>query len=417
MNRQRILVVDDEPDICTLVKDILEDEGFEVGFAENARDARSQFNMQTPDLVLLDIWMPGEDGISLLKQWQERASVAVPIVIMSGHGTVETAVEATRLGAHSFIEKPLTTAKLLQSVHSALENRTAAATAGAVHKPVGHSAYARQLRERAMQLAESDEHVAIVGEPGVGKGALAEYIHSLGAYVDQPFTIVHGAALNETSLDAALAEAGGGTLLIRRVHELPVMHRRAIAKTLTGARLASGRVRLVTTSLREPDGLTWAKDFKRVVLKVKALREHAEDVPELVNACIDYWCQSRKLPYRRVSIAAQNRLLHHGWPGNLGELNGLVRNLLESGSGEIPLREVEEWLQSSQGGNVWVEQAFSRPMREAREMFEKLYLEHHLKQVEGNVSRLAEKIGMERTHLYRKLRSLGVHLKESGKRR
>ena len=415
MSRQRILVVDDEPDICTLVKDILEDEGFEVGVAQDARDARLQFTRTPPDLVLLDIWMPDEDGISLLKHWQEKSPVKVPVVIMSGHGTVETAVEATRLGAHSFIEKPLTTAKLLQSVHAGLVQRAGFDTPRRVHEPIGLSEYAHQLREKAARLAKSDNTLLIIGETGAGKTALAEYIHSLSPRSDGPFTVIHCATADEASLGDALAEAEGGTLLIKRVQELPPARRQSLAGTLTDAHLVSGRVRLIMTGMRETDGFAEKTGIKQAQIEVAALREHAEDIPELVNACTDYWCQSRQLPYRRFSIAAQNYLLHYSWPGNLSELSELVCALLESGSGEISLQEIEERLRDSDRGNAWIKQACDRPMREAREMFEKFYLRHHLKLVEGNVSRLAVKVGMERTHLYRKLRSLGIHPKEGGR--
>ncbi len=413
MNRNRILVVDDEPDICALIKDVLEDEGFEVNTAQNARDADSQFTTRQPDLVLLDIWMPGEDGISLLKSWKGKAQDRVPVIVMSGHGTVETAVEATRLGAHSFIEKPVTTAKLLQNVHDALEGSGAAGAASQIIlEPVGLSADAQALREKALQLATSDEHVAIVGEPGVGKTTLGEYIHSLSARARKPFTVVHAETLDEQSLAAAIGASTDGDLMIEQINALGQNQQQTIGKTLTGDRLASENVRLMTTSLGKPGDFIKAAGIVQTVLKIAPLRKHAEDVPELVNSCTDYWCQSRQLPYRRFSIAAQNRLLHYNWPGNLGELSGLVRGLLESGrSDEISLEEVEEQLRNREGGGAWVEQAMDKPMREAREMFERFYLTRQLELAEGNVSRLAEKVGMERTHLYRKLRALGISLK------
>ena len=418
MNRNRILVVDDEPDICALIKDVLEDEGFEVSTAQNAYDADSQFAARAPDLVLLDIWMPGEDGISLLKSWQGKSQDSVPVIIMSGHGTVETAVEATRLGAHSFIEKPVTTAKLLQNVHDALAGSEApAAVPRIVLEPVGLSPGARVLREKALQLAENDEHVAIVGEPGVGKTTLGEYIHSLSARADKPCVVVRAAALDERSLAAALAGAAGGVLLIKQVNATGQNQQQTISKALTGERLTAEDVRLITTSLGKPDDFIKAAGVAQTVLEIAPLRKHAEDVPELVKSCTDYWCQSRKLPYRRFSIAAQNRLLHYDWPGNLGELNELVRELLESGaSGEISLEEVESRLRERESGDAWLERAMDKPMREAREMFERFYLAHQLELAEGNVSRLAAKVGMERTHLYRKLRALGISLKDGGKR-
>ncbi len=417
MSQRRILVVDDEPDICALVKDILEDEGFAVDVAQNAGEARSRLAAQRPDLVLLDIWMPGEDGISLLKSWQKKSAVTAPVIVISGHGTVATAVEATRLGACGFIEKPLTTAKLLQSVHAALAEHGAPGDAArAIREPVGLSPGARRLREEAVRLAGGDEHIAITGETGTGKTALAEYIHSLSARAQAPFVAVPGATLDDRTLDEALTTAAGGTLLIKRVHELPPQRRQSISKILTGKRLASARVRLITTGLHKSGGLFQKTDIAQTTLEVAALREHIEDIPELVAACADYWCQTRQLPYRRFSIAAQNRLLHYNWPGNLSELNELVCRLLENGgTGEISLQEAETQLQDREDSGAWLEQALNRPMREAREMFERFYLRHQLELVAGNISRLAAKIGMERTHLYRKLRSLGIHLRDGGK--
>ena len=195
MNQHHILVVDDELDICELVKDILEDEGFKVSTAQDTREARRLFSTQRLDLVLLDIWMPGEDGISLLKDWQEESSFDIPVIIMSGHGTVETAIEATRLGAYEFIEKPLTTAKLLQSVSSALANQgTSDAATATIREPVGLSAITHKLRKKIARVAKGKDHVAIIGESGTGKTEIAKYIHSLSGQSGASLTIVSAAA-------------------------------------------------------------------------------------------------------------------------------------------------------------------------------------------------------------------------------
>lgn len=413
MNR-RILVVDDEPDICELVKDILEDEGFEVDTVYNALDARTQFMARRPDLVLLDIWMPDEDGLSLLKDWQKPPPIEVPVVIMSGHGTVETAVEATRLGAHSFIEKPLTTAKLLQNVHAALKSKDL--QPHAPRAPVGRSESARRLREEAQRLAKGDEHLAIIGESGVGKAMLAEYIHSLSARAAAPFVAVHASALDDATMERALADAAGGTLLVRQAHKLPT----ALRKALSEDYLAAQQVRLATTG---PDEVSMrAVGVTQATLTVEPLRARVEDIPELVNECTDHWCQQRQLPYRRFSIAAQNRLLHYNWPGNLDELNVLVRGLLETGGKEISPEEAERQINdraprhAQPGEEIPLDWAMDKPLREAREMFERMYLTRQLELAGGNVSRLAAQVGMERTHLYRKLRSLGISLREDGNR-
>ncbi len=418
MNRHRILVVDDEPDICALVKDILEDEGFKVTVADNAQTARAQFSARRPDLVLLDIWMPGEDGISLLKSWQEDAPSNTPVVIMSGHGTVETAVEATRLGARGFIEKPLTTAKLLQSVQTALAGRgTHGATARTVQKPVGDSPHARRLREEAKRLAQNDTPVMISGETGAGKATFAEYVHSLSTRADNPFITLAGATLDSSALSAALTAAQGGTLLVRQIHEMTAQQQHLLVQCLRSGKLSSADVRLIITSLHEGSDLVQKSGLVPAPVKVAPLREHTKDIPELLNACTDYLCQHRQLPYRRFSIAAQNRLLHYNWPDNLSELNRLVQCLLESDeNGEISLQEVEAWLGDRQNtADIWFEQALNKPIREAREMFERFYLRRQLELVGGSVSRLAAKVGMERTHLYRKLRSLDIHLRDGNK--
>ena len=227
---------------------------------------------------------------------------------------------------------------------------------------------------------------------------------------------------NEKSLLAAIEKASNGTLLIQQIYELPTDCRQNLNKFLSKDYLVSKNIRLITTSSSNINTLIRETGITQVSLKVTSLREHTEDIPELVNACTDYWSQHRSLPYRRFSIAAQNRLLHYNWPGNLSELNDLVCYLLESDkTGDISLEEVDALFQqknveSDDWSDTWLEQAIDKPMREAREIFEKFYLTQQLKLVEGNVSQLATKVGMERTHLYRKMRSLGISLKDDNKR-
>ncbi len=419
MSAIQILVVDDEPDICALVEDILRDEGFEVSTARDTRQARAQFIRQRPDLVLLDIWMPGEDGISLLKDWQKTAPLATPVIIMSGHGTVETAIEATRLGAYEFIEKPLTTAKLLQSVYQALSDRIEPQTAlPPIREPVGQSEATRALRKQAIQLAQSGSNVSIVGEPGTGKTALARYIHSLGDGRSGAFASLHGAVMDEKTFLATLAKTSSGTLVVRHANELPPSTRQAMV--LFADRFKPGRARLIITGSNTLPELAGDSGMDVVEIAVAALRDHVEDMPELISACTDYWCQQRQLSYRRFSIAAQNRMLHHDWPNNLDELNEFVCRLLEEGGdGDVSLKEVEELLEklTADGDEtrIWVEQAMSKPIREARAIFERAYLMHQLRLANGSVSRVAEKIGMERSNLYRKLRSLYIPLHDGNK--
>ena len=197
MTAQLILVVDDEPDIRQLISEILEDEGYRVEVAENAERAREIYRQRKPNLVLLDIWMPGLDGISLLKEWRSTNSLAGPVIMMSGHGTIETAVEATKLGAYDFIEKPLSLAKLLLTIENALrtsqleqENQGLRRQMVFSHEIVGTGKAMQQLREQAGRMAQHDSSVLIYGEHGVGKEAVARYIHAQSLRRERPFVKV-----------------------------------------------------------------------------------------------------------------------------------------------------------------------------------------------------------------------------------
>ena len=209
MSSPRILVVDDEADIRGLVKDILADEGYEVSVAADAAQARAARAKAEPDLVLLDIWMPDTDGITLLKEWSEAGSLRFPVVMMSGHGTVETAVEATRLGAVDFVEKPLSIAKLLRTVEHALESgrrqrQQQRSLVPPLVAPVGKSRVMQQLRDHVQQIAPHSASVMLVGEAGTGREAFARYMHSLSMRAGQPFVSVTCASLDDDNAAARL---------------------------------------------------------------------------------------------------------------------------------------------------------------------------------------------------------------------
>jgi len=428
MTQAHILVVDDEPDIRELVRDILEDEGHRVSIAKNGEAARMQFTASTPDLVLLDIWMPDVDGITLLREWSSGGGLECPIIIMSGHGTLETAIEATRLGAHDFVQKPISLAKLLSIVNQALEAdkkgaKTTASQATHSSEPIGSSALMQVLRSKAEQAAQRQLPALISGEKGSGRENLARFIHDQrkleGAFV----VLDHGALVAGGArdyLNELIEKASQGSLFIPELQDLPDDALKALgqmleadSRTLDCRLIASGSVNML--ELARDDDLLQQLYFRLNVLplQVPPLRDRPDDVPELVRFYAEMFPNQQDLPYRPFSVAAQNRLRNHPWPGNIRELRNLVQRLLVlGGEGEVSVAEVEEALQQNPPatGSAGASHPpfFDLPLREAREQFEREYLVYKLKEAGGSVGRLAESVGMERTHLYRKLRALGV---------
>lgn len=416
-----ILVVDDEPDIRELIKDILEDENYQVNIAANGEEARSEFNRQLPDLVLLDIWMPDIDGISLLKEFKQQ-NKAVTIVMMSGHGTIETAVEATRLGATDFIEKPLSMAKLLRGVEMALENRAkqAAIQRELSQVPVGKSSQITLLREQIERIARHDMPILLVGEPGSGKHCFAHYLHSLSEVANGKFIELSPESFPLDSLKIK-SLAKGNCLYINDLALLSDEAQALLLHLLESKQLNQGQLICATQySLQKAvdnddflDSLLY--QLNSISLLVPPLREHIEDVPELVHHFVDLQTTQAGLPYRRFTVAAQNRLRNHDWPGNVLELKNVIQRLLVLGDGDdIDTDAIEQALvreaEVSAEGDDSIN--FDLPLREAREQFERLYLLRKLQETDGNVGKAAKLAGMERTHLYRKLRSLGIDTKQ-----
>ena len=444
MSVNRILVVDDEVDIRRLLQEILTEEGHEVEVAADAAQARASRARSSPDLVLLDIWMPDTDGITLLREWSTDARNDCPVVMMSGHGTVETAVEATRLGAFDFIEKPLSLAKLLPTVNRALDarrSRQAGAFAAARSSAplLGRSRVAQQLRTELMRLAPYPAPLLLIAEPGSEPEALARFVHQSGARATGPFVVCDPRSLQDEQSASALLGSGtqpglleqarGGTLYLSDVEELPDAARRVL-----GAALASGsyqrgglgealalEARIIATATPgievRAGTLSISRDLHAQLsvlpLRVPPLRDYAEDVPDLLRQCVDQLTEGESLHFRRCSVAAQNRLRNYPWPDNLRELRGLLRRLLmRGGAEEISLEEVERELaaQAPIDAPLVKQDLLALPMREAREHFERAYLQQQLQLCGGKVGQLAKRVGMERTHLYRKLRSLGIDI-------
>ncbi|MEZ5589656.1 MAG: sigma-54 dependent transcriptional regulator [Gammaproteobacteria bacterium] len=453
MSAAHNLDVDDEPDIRDLVKEILEDEGFEVSTAQNGQEAREARRARRPDLILLDIWMPDIDGVSLLKEWSEGDHLPCPVVMISGHGTVETAVEATRLGAYDFIEKPLSLNKLLLTVNRALEadklrreNLGLRRRAQPVTEPIGKSEVMQRLRTQAIRIAQHDTSVLIFGEPGTGKEIFARFLHANSPRRAGPFVDVGvGSIARENSAlelfgseqddkihYGRLEQASGGTLFLDELADMDLETQAKLAGALeNGSFLRIGGketvqvdVRIVAATHRDLEREIAEGRFREdlyyqlnvVPIQLPPLHEHIEDVPDLLNYYVNYFVDQEGLSYRRFSMAAQNRLRNYSWPGNIRELKNLVQRLLILGSGEeISQEEVEAAISNTPPSKAQdvSDIPLSLPLREARERFGRSYLLQQFRECDGNVARLAERVGMERTNLYRKLRALGIDPKRA----
>ncbi|MFZ2451567.1 MAG: sigma-54 dependent transcriptional regulator [Methylovulum miyakonense] len=450
-NTPRLLVVDDEPDIRRLVSEILEDEGYEVAMAEDAETARQLKSKTNPNLILLDIWMPDTDGITLLKEWVAEDSLNCPVVMMSGHGSVEAAVEATRLGAYDFLEKPLSMAKLLLIVEKALEssylqweNAGTSRPSAIDIEPVGKSASVARTKDQLKRLAQHDARLLLVGEAGVGKELYARYLHNHSSHRDGPFIdVAVGSISPENSAVEFFGKECGGKIypgLLERAHkgtlflgEIAGMDKETQLRLLSalesrsflrvgGSEAVRVEVRVVASTRISLDEEVKSGRFRQdlyyllneVTVEIPPLRAHSEDVPALLSFYVDYFVSQDKLGFRRFSMAAQNFLRNYCWRGNVRELKNLVQRLMILGVGEdIELEEVKSALGSVMGDMAMapsVPDFFNLPLKEARDHFEKAYLEYHFERTGGSVAKLSAAVGMERTHLYRKLHSLNIKL-------
>lgn len=416
-----ILVVDDEPDICDLIKDILNDEGYRATSAANGAEARVAFSAQKPDLILLDIWMPDIDGISLLKEFKQL-DARTTIIMMSGHGTIETAIEATRLGAADFIEKPVSIAKLLRSIEAALEKHKKQTVIEQQHiiEPIGKSTQLTLLREQSQRVAKHDMPILLLGEGGVGKHCFARYLHQLGAFsANKLIELTPESFPTDCSKLTALAE--NNCLFINDIALLPTNAQALLSHMIDNQKLANCQLICATQYSLEKainqgdflEGLLY--QINSITLSLPALRDHIEDIPDLVHYFVDEQTSQGKLPYRHFTVAAQNRLRNYPWQGNVLELKNVIQRLLVLGdTEEIDIEAVEEALKTEALNSETIENIinYDLPLRESREQFERIYLLHKLKQTDGNVGKAAKLAGMERTHLYRKLRTLNIDAKQ-----
>jgi DNA-binding NtrC family response regulator len=408
----QILVIDDEVGIRELLSEILTDEGHDVATAENAAAARAWREERRPDLVLLDIWMPDTDGVTLLKEWAANGQLTMPVLMMSGHATIDTAVEATRIGAAGFLEKPIGMQKLLASVKQALER---APRPGSVLSLAAfpRSAPLKDLRRRIEQVAAKSRSLLLRAPAGSIVELAARTLQSPGkAWIDL------GHDSNPLTLEL-LAQANGGVLFCDELARLTRLQQKNLAFALE--RLERNNLRLVAATTHDAAFLAaqgWEEELLKSLFDVSvglpSLAELKDDIPDLATHILAQLVESGETPNRRLAVAAQNALRQHAWPEGCAQLKSAVKSLaLAALEEEIGAEEVQHLL--SPGAAALPEvppgllpEMMALPLREAREMFEKLYFEHHLRLEGGSMTRLAEKTGLERTHLYRKLKDLGL---------
>jgi two-component system, NtrC family, nitrogen regulation response regulator NtrX len=408
---RQILVVDDEIGIRELLSEILSDEGYDVQLAENAGAARAFRSQTRPDLVLLDIWMPDTDGITLLKEWASSGQLTMPVVMMSGHGTIDTAVEATRIGASDFLEKPIALQKLLATVGRAISRGERQLPTAAGLAVLGRTPVVLELKQRLERIAGSRGPVLLQGAPGCAFEACARVLH----VPNMPWQAVdQGAQTVDTPLDL-LQAARGGTLFVRDVAEFSRLEQRGLLVLLSQAERYNARVTCAAT--RDLSELVAAGQFDdrvfqllgATVIRLPQLRDQRDDIPEIASVMLKDLVEQKLVPARHFGVAALNALRSHDWPGNFSELRSVVQTLANTAAGEqITLEETLRALPQAIAPSASASLQLDSPLRDARDAFERIYFEFHLAREGGNISRVAEVVGLERTHLYRKLKQLGV---------
>jgi DNA-binding NtrC family response regulator len=413
---REILIVDDEVGIRELLSEILEDEGYRVATAENASEARAYRLRQQPALVLLDIWMPDTDGVTLLREWAGGGLLTMPVVMMSGHGTIETAVDATKIGAFDFLEKPIGLAKLLSTIARAFK-------LAAAHEPrhvslaaLGSGAAVRETERALDQLASARRAILIIGEPGAGHDLAARALQ----LPDAPWvTLASGQRLAANPL-ALIEEARDGTLYCAEIGQYSKAEQKGLSFLLP--KLEKHNVTLVCTSTEPLGNLAAEGKFDAALLAqlspgavmLPPLRMRREDIPPLIER---FWREANKgaaTPPLLSALppAALTVLSNAFWPGNLDHLAGVVNNLVLL-RGEVTVDLVKRLLGEAAAPNPALApeitaRFFELPLREAREAFERIYFEQLLGKEQSNMSKVAEKAGLERTHLYRKLKQLNI---------
>ena len=413
---REILIVDDEVGIRELLSEILEDEGYRVATAENASEARAYRQRQQPALVLLDIWMPDTDGVTLLREWAGSGLLTMPVVMMSGHGTIETAVDATKIGAFDFLEKPIGLSKLLATIARAFK---VAATQEPRHVSLaglGSGAAIRETERALDQLVAARRAMLIVGEPGTGHDIAARALQM----PDVPWVALANGQRLTANPQALIEEAHEGTLYCAEIGQYSKAEQKGLAFLLP--KLERHNVTLVCTSAEPLGNLAAEGKFDAALLAqlspgavmLPPLRTRREDIPPLIER---FWREANKGAaspplLSALPPAALTALSNAYWPGNMDHLAGVVQNLVLL-RGEVTADLVKRLLGEAAAPNPSLApeitaRFFEIPLREAREAFERIYFEQLLGKEQRNMSKVAEKAGLERTHLYRKLKQLNI---------
>lgn len=417
MTNNTILVVDDEIGIRELLSEILRDEGYRVALAENAEQARIWRNQTRPDLVLLDIWMPDTDGITLLKDWASSGMLTMPVIMMSGHGTIDTAVEATRIGAFGYLEKPIPLQKLLSTVGKAMRGGQSKQQTALSLASLGKGALIIDLKKKLEKVANLKTPLLLMGEPGVGMEICARFMHRPNTPWVEPETLT---LLAEKPLDL-LEQAKDGLLFLKDIGEINKLAQKGLLLLLS--KLEKYNVRLVCATSQPLAELAAQGNYHTKLYEVlsvlsigvPSLRTHREDIPDMANQILSGFAESGEVsPVLQFSTAALNCLRNYDWPGNLTQLTGVVHSLALTCTGdEITADMVQQAMvfPESTSTSSAPDIPFDLSLREARDLFEKTYFERLIEEENGNMTRVAERAGLERTHLYRKIKLLGIKLR------
>lgn len=437
MRLGKLLIIDDEKDIRELMQEIFAEEGYMVQTAANGEQARNQWRQFLPDIIFLDVWMPDIDGISLLKEIQQESTLQhTKVVMMSGHGTIETAIEATKLGAYDFLEKPLSLAKLTVTAERAMENarlnqenRQLKQSFPEQFMPVGKSKSVIQLRETIERLSKFTMPILIEGEAGVGKHHLAQALHKTSNRKQAALVEITAQDLNRLLENPSsesvkrLKEADLGTLVVSQIAQLLPAGQNLLFDLIQQQKIhLAGEnvfldIRLLILSKGNLESVVASGHFREdlyerlkvIPIQVPSLRQHTEDIPELVDFFVNHFVTHESLEYRHFSVPAQNVLRQYSWPGNLKELKNLIQRLMILGEGDVSDEEVRNYLRESPTASQQtcaIDTSIN--LKEAKDKLEAAYLSQLLRETGGNVAETAKRSGLERTNLYRKLKALGI---------